>query len=188
MIVLFQYNQISKSTHRVIYNGQYIDTDILLDTRSTCSVFKNGKMLLNVRGSDNILRAYTNGGHQISKMGVRDFLGIFKVWLNMNLMVNILSFSDVRKRLRITMYNDVENIIMVHIDKEREMKFRQVKPGLYLFINTNKTNSKHISAYSYLNLVSAKKSSFTKQQLDRADCAREFRRKIGYIWYKSRQS
>ena len=45
-------------------SGSYFDTDTLLDTGSTMSVFKNKKMLLNVRRSKRALRAYSNGGFQ----------------------------------------------------------------------------------------------------------------------------
>ena len=48
-------------------SGKYSDTDILLDTGSTMSVFKNEKMLLNVRKSKRILRVYSNGGFQYSQ-------------------------------------------------------------------------------------------------------------------------
>ena len=88
MIVSFQYNQLSELARRVIENIKYTDANILLDTGSTFLVLKNRKMLLNTRDSDKILRAYTNGGHQDSKI-VRYFLEFFKVWLNENSMANI---------------------------------------------------------------------------------------------------
>lgn len=46
---------------------KYKDTDILQDTESTCSVFKNTYMLMNVKKSDTIMRAVSNGGHQDSR-------------------------------------------------------------------------------------------------------------------------
>ena len=79
-------------------------------------------MLLNIRVSDKTLRAYKNDGHQDSRM-VEDLPGLCKVCLNENLMINIISFSDVHKRFRISMDTDVEKI-MVHIGEERKVKFR----------------------------------------------------------------
>ena len=84
-------------------NNRYDDTKLLIDTGLTCSVMKNENMLINVRKSENPLRAYTNGGHQDSnKEG--DFLGFFKVWFNPKCRVNILSFKDVRKIFRATAF------------------------------------------------------------------------------------
>ena len=51
---------------RASRSDKYSDTDILIDTGSTCSVFKNAKMLINIMRSKVIMRAVTNGGHQDS--------------------------------------------------------------------------------------------------------------------------
>ena len=51
MIVTFQLDELHDSLHRDIEDGRYRDTGILLDTGSTCSVFKSDKMLLNIRVS-----------------------------------------------------------------------------------------------------------------------------------------
>jgi hypothetical protein len=92
VIVSFQFGQ---------QGGQNLeacnDNSILIDTGSTCSVFKNPKMLLNIRRSNKTLRVYTNGGHQDST-AIADLLGFFQVWFNPASMVNILSWADVRKR------------------------------------------------------------------------------------------
>ena len=60
-IVHFLWTQL---TH--IKSSRYLDTDILLDTGSTFSVFKNQDMLLNVRKNGRTLKAFTNGGRQDS--------------------------------------------------------------------------------------------------------------------------
>ena len=108
----------SDLTCRFIDDVQYTDINILLDTGSQCSVFKNRNMFLNIRVSA-ILMAYKNGGHQDSKM-VEDFPGVFKVWLSKNLTVNILSFTDVRKRCLITMDTDVEKKYVAHRQRKED--------------------------------------------------------------------
>ena len=55
------------------------DTAILIDTESTCSIIKNRKMVLNIRDSETILRAYTNGGHQDTHQRAT-MPGFFDVW------------------------------------------------------------------------------------------------------------
>ena len=57
-------------------NQDYKDTDILLDTGSTFSVFKNHQMVLNIHDSDHVLKAYTNGGRQDPCL-VADLPGFF---------------------------------------------------------------------------------------------------------------
>ena len=163
-------------------SGSYTDTEILLDTGSTMSVFKNKDMLLNLRRSKKTLRAFSNGGSQDS-IYEGDFPGMFKVWYNPKSMLNILAFSDVRKCFRVTMDTAIENVIHVHLDDDRVLKFTEVDSGLYLLRNTNLINRK-ISAYSFLTLVKSNKANFTSRQVKRADLARKFRKYLGYPGYK----
>ena len=163
--------------------GVYDDTDLLIDTGSTVSVIRCEKMLMNVTDNKRTLRAYTNGGHQDSTQK-GDLPGFFRVWFNPDSRLNILSFKDVRKQFRITVDTSVENTICVHMDDGKVLKFKEVESGLYLLSSTDKFSNQKISAYSYLTLVKANKSDFTKRQLKRADIARDFRRKIGYPGYR----
>jgi hypothetical protein len=71
---------------------------ILLDSQSTVSVFKNPDMLRNIRKSEKILRAITNGGYQDSSM-IGDFPNLGEVWFNTESIANILSLAEVRKNL-----------------------------------------------------------------------------------------
>ena len=94
--------QLMEIRDKFIKSGGYRDTDILLDTGSTMSVFNNPKMLVNIRKSEKTMRAYSNGGYQDTNQ-VGDFPGMFTVWYNKDSMLNILSFKDVRENFRITM-------------------------------------------------------------------------------------
>ena len=126
----------------MIEDRRYTDIDIRIDTEYESSVFKSDKMLLNIRARDQTLRAYINGGHQDSKI-VGDFPGFFKVWYNKNSMVNILAFSDIRKKFRITMDTNVKSTMNVHLGEGIVMKFKEVESGLYLCSNDNKSNIKN---------------------------------------------
>ena len=97
MIVIFQSNQLHTHSRTVINDGRYTDTNILVDNKSICSVFKSSSMLLDIRGNNQMLRAYTNGVHQDSKI-VGDFPEFFKVWYIKVSMVNKLSVSDIHKK------------------------------------------------------------------------------------------
>ena len=179
LVVAFQYMEMATN---LATNIQYSDTDILLDTGSTMSVFKNKRMLLNVRKSKRVLRAYSNGGHQDSDT-VGDFPGMFTVWHNPRSMLNILAFCDVRKKFRVTMDTGVDNIMYVHLPRGGTLKFEEVKSGLYLLRSNNDSN-KNISAYSFLTLVKSNKENFTTREVKRADMARKFRKYLGYPSYK----
>jgi hypothetical protein len=94
--------------HNIIPN-----TWILLDSQSTVSVFKNRKLLWNIRPSPETLRVHTNGGTQTStEIGTVKNFG--DVWFNTNSLANILSMADVRKVCRITMDTSLEAAMTVH--------------------------------------------------------------------------
>ena len=155
-IVHFSWTQVTQAK-----NSRYQDTDILLDTGSTFSVFKNRDMLLNVRKSGRTLKAFTNGGRQDSDQ-VADLPGFFTVWYNPASMINILSWADVSNRFRITADTNLGKFITVHLSPSRKMNFEEVSSGLYLFRNPSmfETTSK-VSGYSYLMLAEARLSEFT---------------------------
>ena len=47
-------------------------------------------------------------------------------------MVNILAWSDVRKKFRITADTSLEAAIQVHLGNKEHVKFKELKNGLYL--------------------------------------------------------
>ena len=97
------------------------DTSVLIDTGSTVSVFRNKEALRNITKSATALRAHTNGGFQDSVLQ-GDLPGFFKVWYNPHCMVNILAWSDVRKKFRITADTSLEPAIW-----PREWRTHQVQ-------------------------------------------------------------
>ena len=110
----------------------YDEGDILLDTGSTVSVFKNTKMLTDIKPSKQTMRALTNGGFQDSNTkGILP--GFFPVWVNKDSRLNILAWKDVRERFRITADTSNANEIVVHLNNDKEMVFKEVESGLYLY-------------------------------------------------------
>ena len=77
------------------------DYSILIDTGSTFSVINFSKMLINVRKSNKTLRAIMNTRSQDHVLKA-DLPGFFEVWYNPASKLNILAWSDVRKKFRIT--------------------------------------------------------------------------------------
>jgi len=172
--VSFQ-NFMSREQHMIRNSKRKNMNSILIDTGSNISVFNNKALLRNLRDSEHVQRVYTNGGYQDStKVG---FLpGFFEVWYNEDSRLNILSFSDVASKYRITIDTAKENSILVHINKEKVLKFRQVENGLFMLVNfkLNLTHSNYsIDNYSFLTLVSENKKSFTKREIEGANKARK---------------
>ena len=153
-----------------IFKKGYNDLSILIYSGSTFSVIRNAEMLLNIRKSKRILHAISNGGDQDhNKIG--DLLGFFTVWCKPESKLNILIWSDVRKRFRITSDTAISNSIFVHLDNGKKMEFKEIQSGLYMWnpIGESNINNVKVSRYSFLNLVSSNKKSFTKDEVKRAD-------------------
>ena len=180
-VISFQYAQVGGQNDRGEQKravSPYGRNAILIDTGSTFSVFNNKKMLINVRKATRKLRGYTNGGHQDSEWK-GTVPGLVDVWYNPRSMLNILSWSDVRKKYRITADTDKGPYIVVHTPG-KELRFKEVDSGLYLLEGNN---NNEVSAYSFLTLVAANKNLFTKSELEAADRARAFYVTTGMIGY-----
>jgi hypothetical protein len=67
---------------------------VLLDSQSSVLVFKNPSFLSNIRCSSNHLKAYTNGGTQLSLL-IGDIKNIGTVWYNPNSLANIFSLATI---------------------------------------------------------------------------------------------
>jgi hypothetical protein len=113
----------------------------LLDSQSTISVFQSADMLKNIRPSNHVLRAVTNGGFQESKL-VGDFPNLGKVWFNLDLIAYILSpLSHIFKVYRVTMDTADKLSMTVHHFDGTEMKFCDHDFGLYVFSPTDKPST-----------------------------------------------
>ena len=141
------------------------------------------KMLINVRNSDTVLRAYTNGGHQDSTQ-VADLPGFFKVWFNPKYMLNILSFADVRKKFRVTMDTSTDPSFNVHLNDGKVIIFVEIRSGLYLLDTSCHETIRKISGYSFLSLVKGNKANFTRLEIKNADLAKDMYRKMGMPGYQ----
>jgi hypothetical protein len=152
-------------------------TWILLDSQSTISVFCNSDMLYNMRKSEDVMRAITNGGYQDSNM-IGYFPNLGDVWYNKDSIANILSLAEVRKVCRVTMDSSNEPSINVHRFDGSIMKFVEHESGLYVYNCKNTTNTT-VSNYTMVSTVATQKKMFTPREIASADEARALYRKIG---------
>jgi hypothetical protein len=160
--------------HNIIPN-----TWILLNSQSTVSVFKNRKLLSNIRQSPMTLRVHINGGTQTStEIGTVKNFG--DVWFNTNSLANILSMANVRKVCRITMDTSLEAAMTVHRQDGSHMKFTEYKSGLYYFDTATVTKLTSPSQdYLFLNTVATNKGAYTRREIEGADRAQALYKKIG---------
>ena len=183
VIVSFIHAMNEESTNQGAENQHAPSTDILLDTGSTCSVFSNDKMLINIRKAKKKLVAKTNGGPHISDME-GELPGFFTVWFNPKSMINILSFADVRKRFRITIDTNEESCFLVHTGRNKPLRFNEVETGLYLFDKNEYMNERRASGYSFLTLAEDTEGQFSKEEISRAERAIVLHKNLGYPSYQ----
>ena len=133
-------------------------------------------MLKNIRPSQHVLRAVTNGGFQDSKL-VGDFPNLGEVWFNPDSIANILSLSHVRKVCRVTMDMDTDLSMTIHRLDGTHMKFREHACGLYVFSPSASADA--ASDYTMLSTVADQKKLFTARDVSKADDARRLYRLLG---------
>jgi hypothetical protein len=104
---------------------------ILLDNRSTLSLFGNLDMVTNIRESKTTLELATNTGTKTTKQ-VADIPGFGRVWYDRTAIANIFGLSDLKKKHRITFDLEKEDAFIVHTDN-RNIKFQCNPKGLYTF-------------------------------------------------------
>ena len=137
---------------------------VLLDSQLTISVFKNYDMLTNIRPSDHVLRAVTNGGFQDSTL-IGDFPNLGAVWFNPDSIANILSLSHVRQVCRVTMDTGIDPSMIVHRVDGSQMNFREHPCGLFVFDPSINDSNASVSAYTMLSTVRDNKKMFTPRDV-----------------------
>ena len=87
-------------------------------------------------------------------------------------MVNILAWSDVSKKFRITTDTSLEPAIKVHLGNGEHIKFKEFKSGLYLGDIKEIQQKLKIKHHNFVNLTTENKSNFTNAQVKAAEKAR----------------
>ena len=155
---------------------------ILLDSESTCSIFRDSSLLSDIKPTDPPLVLNTNGGpHTSSKTGTYHGLGSpLTVWFNPNSLANVLALRDVRRRAQVTLDTNQELAFLVHIPDAPPLRFTEHDTGLYIHQPNDKDVKLPITAYScYLQTVAKNRDLFTRREVQGADKARALYRHIG---------
>jgi len=89
------------------------DSWILLDSQSTVNVFKNRKLLKNIRDAKKALSLHCNAGiAMVNKIG--DLPGYGTVWFYEDGIANILSLNNLKKKYRVTYDSTAYDCFEVH--------------------------------------------------------------------------
>ena len=162
---------------------------VLLDTQSNCDIFRNPRLLENIRPSPNGNLVLKSNGGEMESTQVGNIPGYGKVWYNPKSMANILSFANVRKKCKVTLQtgpNDPAPTIVVHRNSGTPMLFKEHAMGLYVHdtgVSTFMPKHKLNDRYDYLFLTTTVKeleSAFTSYEIKRAKEIMALFRKLGY--------
>jgi len=134
------------------------DNWILLDSQSTVDVFKNKKLLKNIRDAIKALSLHCNSGiAMVNKIG--DLPGYGTVWFYEDGIANILSLNNVTKKYRVTYDSTAYDCFEVHKAGGTKRVFKPSKRGLfYSCVNNdvalvttveNNINKYTVREYSY---------------------------------------
>ena len=105
-------------------------TWILLDTASAISSIMNPDLVSNVVHTNEVVRAFTNGGHiDYSEKG-QLLLFPMTTYFNKDGIANILSMADVSVLYRVTQDTAISDSIFVHIDHDHTVPFKRCSRGL----------------------------------------------------------
>ena len=115
----------------VLTNKEMINSNwILLDNQSMVNIFKLEKLLRDIGPATENIRCFCNGGYQDTyQSGIFDGAG--EVYYNNTSLANILSYSLLGERYRITSDTWIEDSFTIHDFQGRDMKFICSKEGLY---------------------------------------------------------
>ena len=159
VLAQMEYGEMSLNRDRV---GPKRDDCILLDTGSTVDVFRNPKLLNNVKKSESKMTISCNAGKVVTDMK-GELSGYGDVWYSPKAIANVLSFSNVKAKYRVE-WSDKDRAFIVH-GKGGIHYFRETLDGLYMkdctkstmLMNTVHKNSISMGAKSYRYATRARK-------------------------------
>eukprot|EP00569_Conticribra_weissflogii_P008200 CAMPEP_0171363762 /NCGR_PEP_ID=MMETSP0879-20121228/3564_1 /TAXON_ID=67004 /ORGANISM="Thalassiosira weissflogii, Strain CCMP1336" /LENGTH=562 /DNA_ID=CAMNT_0011870969 /DNA_START=26 /DNA_END=1714 /DNA_ORIENTATION=- len=153
--------------------GYRLDPEhIYLDTCSTFSQVVRKEYLKNVHRVEKGLTAYCNAGKTYTDL--KGKLGSMNVWLNTMAIANIISFTELEKKYRIS-YDTVTTggEFVVHTPKG-EVRFRRNDLGLpYISLRDN------AAAVCLINTIRGNTEGYTKRQVKEAHEARRALSMVG---------
>ena len=150
-----------------------LKNQILLDNRSSTSIFGNPKLVEGIKTVDTPLQLMTNGREIVTdvKANVNRF---GEVWYDLESIANIFSFAELKDKHHITYDSKVEDAFNIHLP-HKVVKFKRSSNGLYLF----QPPKQAYHEMNLLNSVAENQQHYTGRQLAKAKLARKLYHNIG---------
>ena len=151
---------------------------ILLDSESTCHIFRNKAFLKNVRpcGRGEEIKIASNGNGSLVASQVGDLEGVGTVFYHPDSVANILSLAKLSNTHKITFNNSIENAFIVY-GSRNAIRFIRSNHGLYYY-DATKQPCKNDGTL-LVQTVTGNKELFTRRQLDLVDKARKVYALVG---------
>jgi hypothetical protein len=151
--------------HHLFNQGQDMKDWILLDNKSTTTIFWNPNMVRNIYNIKNeSLDLITNAGI-LRTTQKATIPGWGEAWFNPQAITNIFSYAEMAKRHRITYNSNKEDAFTIYLP-DKQIKFTKTDQGLYVF-KPKIRKTKRIES-QFVNTVDENKTFFTTQQVDKA--------------------
>jgi hypothetical protein len=150
---------------------------ILLDSQSTCKVFKNRNLLTNVCRAPHPVVIHSQGGStKVTHWGT--FGSVKNVWLDENGIANILSLAKMNKSSRIVYDSENGNTFIVYVsDEPHPWTFIESEEGLFYYDLNGKSSIGHddkaLAHYACVETVSENMQGYTRRQVKNAKRACE---------------
>ena len=149
---------------------------ILLDSASSCNIFKDAYLLEDIKGTDRDLELTTNAGKVCAnRMGK---YSRHLVWYNSSCIANILSLAKLAETCRIVMDTLIDNAIYVEWEENEWQRFKHVSVGLYVYLPSCNTNNS-IEPYSFVQTVANNIVNFSNAEVNRAILSHRISRRVG---------
>ena len=162
---------------------------VLLDTQSSCDIFNNSELLVDIKVEKGQgLQLHSNGTGLIETNQQGTVQGYGKVWYLPKSLANIMSFTNVRKKFKINISTgpgDKEPVITVTKSNGSPMHFKEISNGLYVYdasddiLQKNKSTLKSNYQYSLVSTVKQNEQNFTPREIKAAQAAIKLSHKIG---------
>jgi hypothetical protein len=163
------------------------DGDILCDNQSSVSIFKDAKLLKNIRPAKSTMRVAGIGGSMLATQ-IGTFEGFGDVYYHPGSIANILCYHDIAQKFKVE-YVREENLFRVSLPRGVVWDFKP-KNKLYVFNpvikHNNASNSDKVvmavipNNSSLVETVNENRAKYTKEEVKRADEARELWKTLAF--------
>ena len=157
---------------------------ILLDSESTCHIFRNKKFLSNIRSCKpgEEIRIVSNGKGCLVASQVGDLPGVGRVFYHPESVANILSLGKLTNSHKITFNSSIENAFVVYGERHA-IKFRKSPQGLYYYDASRPPPTNQATVL--VQTVAGNRELFTRRQLKLVDAARKLYALVGRPNYQT---